>query len=133
MPVYDVSAVAEAIGIDPKQLDNILSRNDLVGVERRTRGVARRLSTDAAVTIHLASELSTALRVPIAEALRLASELQRRADHAVAVGSFATLHVDVVALRAATVTRLDSAVELVGRRKRGRPARVRRNPANDGD
>ena len=34
MPVYDVSAVAHAVDLELKQLDNLLSRNALTGVEK---------------------------------------------------------------------------------------------------
>lgn len=125
MPVYDVSAVAQAIGIDVKQLDNILSRHYLTGVDRRTRGVSRRISTEAAVTLHLACDLAAALEVPVAAALRISQMLQQKDDEPVAVGRFASLRADVVALRATTVARLDTAVEVVGRRRRGRPRRAR--------
>jgi len=121
LPVYDVSAVAQAIGIDVKQLDNILSRHYLTGVDRRTRGVSRRISTEAAVTLHLACDLAAALEVPVAAALRISQMLQQKDDEPVAVGRFASLRADVVALRATTVARLDTAVEVVGRRRRGRP------------
>ena len=125
MPVYDVSAVAHALGIDVKQLDNILSRNYLNGVDRRARGVSRRISSDAAITLQLACDLAAALEVPVAAALRISQMLQQKDDEPVAVGRFASLRADVVALRATTVARLDTAVEVVGRRRRGRPRRAR--------
>ena len=121
LPVYNVSAVAQAIGVDVKQLDNILSRNSLTGVDRRTRGVARRISTEAAITLQLACDLAAALEVPVAAALRISQILQRNDGEAVTIGRFASLRADVVALRVTTVARLDAAVELVGRRRRGRP------------
>ena len=124
MPFYDVAAVAEAVGIDAKQLDNMLSRNELDGVERRTRGVSRRLSVDAAVTIRLASEIAGALGMPIGQALRISTSILKSADHLVRVGDVATLHADVARIRATTVASLDGAVELVGHRRRGRPPKV---------
>jgi 7-keto-8-aminopelargonate synthetase-like enzyme len=128
LPFYDVAAVAEAVGIDAKQLDNILSRNELSGVERRTRGVSRRLSVDAAVTIHLASEIASALGMPIGHALRISAAIQQDADYVVQAGEFATLRADVARIRMTTIARLDSAVELVGRRRRGRPSKTGRVP-----
>lgn len=124
MAIYDVTAVAEALGVDPKQLDNVLSRNELEGVERKARGVTRRVSSDAAVTIHLAFELAAALRMPFGAALRVSASLQRSPNQRVVVGKFATLQADLAALRAATIAQLDSAVEIVGRRRRGRPPRA---------
>ena len=126
MPVYDLVAVAQALGLDIKRLDNILSRNDLPGVDRRARGVSRRISSDAAVTLHLACNLATAMEIPVGAALRISQMLQRSDGQPVAIGSFASLRADVLTLRATTVARLDTAVELVGRRRRGRPPRARR-------
>jgi hypothetical protein len=128
MPIYDVSAAAEALDIDPKQLDNIISRNAIPGVERRTRGVSRRLTLDAVVVIGVALELVSALRIPVAQAVRTAIELARQEGFAVPVGRYAKLEVDIQTLRASTSKRLDEAVESVGRRVRGRPA-VRRGVA----
>jgi hypothetical protein len=124
LPIYHVSAVAEALGMTEKQLDNILSRNDVAGVERRTRGVSRRVSVDAAITIHLAFDLAASLRIPVVHALSLAESLQTAADYSLPAGRFARIRADVAALRAETLTRLDAAVEAVGRRRRGRPPRA---------
>jgi hypothetical protein len=59
--VYDVSAVAHALDLELKQLDNLLSRNTLAGVEKKRRGLARRLTPEIAVVIRLAKELSESL------------------------------------------------------------------------
>ena len=123
MPAYHVSAVAEAIGMSEKQLDNILSRNEIPGVERKARGVSRRVSVDAAITIHLAFDLAAALRIPVAHALGVAASLQTAVDHSLPAGRFVRVRADVSALRAETLARLDAAVEAVGRRRRGRPPR----------
>ena len=126
MPFYDVAAVAEAVGMDAKRLDNILSRNELNGVERWARGVSRRLSVEAAVTICIASDIASALGMPIGHAIRISEAVQQDTDHVVRVGEFATLQADVAKVRTTTIARLDSAVELVGRRRRGRPPKARR-------
>ena len=123
MPVYDLSAVAHATDFDAKQLDNLLSRNALPGVEKKRRGVARRLTPDVAVAIRLAKELSEALGVPPGSLLAVASRIQRDGRDEIEMGSFATLRVDLSLLRACTLARLDNAVEVVGRRRRGRPPR----------
>jgi len=123
LPVYDVAAVAEALDLESKQLDNLLSRNELSGVERKRRGVARRLTPESAVVIGFARELANALAIPLGSALSFAETVVRQNRRDIAIGSFATLRVDLFSLRAATYTRLDAAVELVGRRRRGRPRR----------
>lgn len=104
-----------------KQLDNLLSRNDLHGVQRKTRGVTRRISSDAAVVINLAWKLSEGARVPIATALGMSRRLMIDSDHSVAVGDHLTLKVNFDGIRADTLARLDAAVEAIGRRRRGRP------------
>ena len=126
MPIYDVSAVAEALGFDLKQMDNLLSRNELAGVERKTRGVSRRLSVDTAVVIRIATELAAVLNLSPGSLLRFAHEIQRSSSPELQLGTFFTLRVDLAGLRASTVSRLDSAVEAVGRRRRGRPPRQTR-------
>ena len=55
-------------------------RNYLTGVDRRTRGVSRRVSTEAAVTIRLAWDLAAALEMPFAAALRISQLLQHERD-----------------------------------------------------
>lgn len=124
LPIYDVKAVAEALDIDLRQLDNLLSRNTIHGVDRSRRGVTRRVSSEAAVIIALSRELTESLGVPSAQALRLASALERDDSGGLAIGPFGWLRFDLVALRAFTLERLDAAVETVGRRRRGRPARA---------
>jgi len=121
LPFYDVSALAVALDLDPRQVDNMLSRNTIAGVERKTRGVTRRVNADAVVRIQLASELTRALGISVGRALQLASRLtESGAD--VQLGQYGLLRFDVMGLRRTTLERLDAAVEAVGRRRRGRPA-----------
>ena len=124
MPIYDLAAVAHAIDMSPKQLDNLLSRNELEGVERKSRGVTRRISSDAAITINIAWQLSETTRLPIASALELSRRLTVDSDHSIAVGDHLTLAVNLAAIRADTLARLDAAVETIGRRRRGRPPKM---------
>jgi hypothetical protein len=121
LPVYDLTAVAHALDIDLKQLDNLLSRNALPGVEKRHRGIARRLTPEVAVVIRLARELSESLGVSVGALLPVANAIERGATNEVRLGEFATLHIDRDALRTSTSARLDAAVEVIGIRRRGRP------------
>ena len=123
MPVYDVSAVAQAADFDPKQLDNLLSRNSLPGVEKNRRGITRRLTPNVAVVIRLAKELAEFLGTSVGSMLSAAYQIERGESDDIRVGQFLTLRVDRAALRSSTLARLDSAVEVVGRRPRGRPRR----------
>ena len=126
MPVYDVSAVAHALDLDLKQLDNLLSRNTLAGVEKKRRGLARRLTPEIAVVIRLAKELAESLGVSAGSMLPIAHDIERASSNEVRLSEFLTLHIDRNGLRASTLARLDSAVEVIGTRRRGRPPRRER-------
>ena len=127
LPIYDLAALAEAFDADTRQLDNLLSRNEIDGVDRRARGVTRRVTLDAAVTIRVALELATTLRVPFAHALFIAARVVRSRTEGlgstgeVPVGPYCALRVDLPSLRRLTLEQLDAAVEIVGKRPRGRP------------
>jgi hypothetical protein len=127
MPVYDVAAAAEALGVPAKQVDNILSRNSLPGVEHKRRGVTRRIAPDAVVTLRVALEIGDTLGLPVPAALEVARTILENGG-TMKLGHFGHVTVDIDALRASTIARLDSAVETVGRRVRGRP--TRRTPAD---
>jgi len=126
MPVYNVAAVAEALDLPMRQVDNVLSRHEIRGVERKRRGVTRRIAPDAVVTLRLALELAHALHVPIGAAIETADRLEQNGG-TTRIGDFGTVSIDMDSLRAATLNQLDRAVEMVGRRPRGRP--VSRRPA----
>ena len=120
MPLYDVAAVAHAVDLSPKQLDNLLSRSRLPGLVKKRRGLARRFPRDIAVVVRLAADLGVALDLPIGKLLLPAHEIERGNEGKVNIGNFATLEVDLAGLRASISARLDEAVEVVGRRRRGR-------------
>jgi hypothetical protein len=132
LPVYDVSAVAHALDLELKQLDNLLSRNTLAGVEKKRRGLARRLTPEIAVVIRLAKELSDSLGVSTGSMLPVAHDIERSSSDEVRLSEFLTLRVDRGALRASTLARLDSAVEVIGTRQRGRPPRRERLDRKEG-
>ena len=131
MPVYDLAAVAHALDLDLKQLDNLLSRNALPGVERKRRGIARRLTPEVAVVIRLAKELSEGLGVSAGSLLSVAYAIERGDTDEVRLAEFLTLHVDRNAVRTSTLARLDTAVEVVGTRRRGRPVGRGRSQVRD--
>jgi hypothetical protein len=128
LPVYDLSAAAHATDFDAKQLDNLLSRNEMPGLEKKKRGVARRLTPDVVVAIRLAKELSDALNVSPGSVLGIASRIEREGSGEVSLGSGVTLRIDLNEIRATTLARLDTAVEVVGRRRRGRPPKRGASP-----
>lgn len=121
MPLYDVAALAHALDLPPKQLDNLLSRNRFPGVVKNRRGLTRRFSREVAVIIKLASELGVAFDLPTGKLLMAAYRIERGSASHLSIGTFARLDVDIAALRASMAARLDEAVEVVGRRRRGRP------------
>lgn len=131
MPVYDLAAVAHALDLDLKQLDNLLSRNALPGIERKRRGIARRLTPEVAVVIRLAKELSEGLGVSAGSLLSVAYRIERGDTDDVRLAEFLTLHIDRNAVRTSTLSRLDAAVEVVGTRRRGRPAARGRPTAHE--
>ena len=124
MPVYDIAALSEALNADSRLLDNLLSRNDIEGVERRARGVTRRVTLEAAVTIRIALDLANALKIPFARALSVGTALAAENGMEFPVGAFGLLRFDVPAIRRFTLQQLDAAVETVGRRRRGRPPKL---------
>ena len=128
MPLYNAAAVAQALDVPMRQVDNILSRHEIHGVERKRRGVTRRIAPDAVVRLRLALELAQALCVPIGAAIEIAHGLEQSGGMT-RIGDFGTLSIDIDALRTATLEQLDRAVELVGRRPRGRPAKQRAESA----
>ena len=123
LPLYDLAAAAHALEVDLKQLDNMLSRNALPGIAKKKRGLARRLTPDVVVVVRLAKEMADALEVSPGSLFNVAQRIAIEDCQELALGPFASLHVDLAALRAATTERLNNAVEAVGRRPRGRPAR----------
>ena len=126
MPIYDTAAAAEALGISAKKLDNILSRHALPGIEKKRRGVGRRIGSDAVLAVFIAVEIVRAAHVPLGVALQLSRTILMTGGEAM-VGRFAVLTIDLAAVRASIAARLDAAVELVGRRPRGRRASIRVN------
>ena len=75
--------------------------------------------------VKLAADLATAFNLPIGKVLAIAHEIERANRRLVPIGRFATLELDLAALRESTSARLDEAVEVIGRRPRGRRPTVR--------
>jgi hypothetical protein len=124
LPFYNLAAVAHAVELHPKQLDNLLSRNRLPGIAKNGRGLTRRFSREVAVVVRLAIDLGRTLDIPIGTLLDIASRIERGDARLLAVGSFGRLEIDLPALRASVASRLDEAVEVLGRRSRGRPSKA---------
>src|SRR5262245_30282239 len=54
---YHTAAAAFAIGRPVKWLDSVLSRYDIAGVSRQTRGLARAIPADALLILRITSDL----------------------------------------------------------------------------
>ena len=121
MPVYNLAAVAHAVELHHKQLDNLLSRSKLLPAERKRRGSERRIPPEIAVAVKLANDIGTTLGIPPGKLLLLADAIANGNRGSLPIGNFAKLEVDLAALRVAVSARLDEAVEVMGRVPRGRP------------
>jgi len=114
-------AAAHALGISRKSLDNILAREARGFFPSRRRGRSRRLSfaqlEQLAVTLILARDL----RIPIARAFAIASEIVRSPSGEPTIGSLASIRFDRASLRGPLEAALAVALEEVAPRRRGRP------------
>ena len=126
MRAFDVTAVAIAIRMDRKALDNLLARHQVAGVVGGRQGVARRITPHAVVVLAIAMELVRRLSVPVRSALELAEQLLASDDGRLALAGALTLEVDAAAVSADVAERLRVAGESVVPRRRGRPSRMRR-------
>lgn len=129
--------------VDQKTFDNLLLRiGSSASLPRGRQGVERRIPVALIEDLVLTRDLSAALGVSARDAFALARQLLGRdplrpglsADAgfvgSLHAGAFVQLGVDLAALREAVHQRLESAIETVVKRPRGRPARVT-PPASD--
>jgi hypothetical protein len=121
MPLYNTATAAAALDVNQKWLDNILSHNDLDGVQSDTQGISRRLSVASIIALSLAKELIDGLEINSSAALRLATRILSAPTGGVVVSSRLRIVVDLDSLRADTLGRLERAVEIAPTPRRGRP------------
>jgi hypothetical protein len=93
----------------------------LPGLAKNGRGVTRRFTRETAVIVRLAGDLGRTLDIPTGKLLEMASRIEHSDVGRLSVGGFGWLEIDLPALRAFVAARLDEAVEVLGRRSRGRP------------
>ena len=132
MRSYSVAAVALALDVQVKWLDNLLSQNRVAGVAQSRQGVARRVSPSALYVIATVRDLNSELQVPVATALRLAHQIWTEASAtgqyestALRVGDF-SIELDRDAVRRRVEAGLAVALEMTPRPRRGRPPRTPR-------
>lgn len=121
MPIYNTATTAAALGVSPKWLDNLLSHNDIHGVDTESQGVARRLPLAAVNILALAMDLIDDLAIPAPAALRLASRILSANGGELVVSSGIRLSVDLQALHSRVLEQLARAVETAPTPRRGRP------------
>ena len=121
MPLYNTATTASALRVTPKWLDNLLSHNDLTGVQSESQGVSRRLPLSAVMAITLAKQLIDQLGIPSSMSVRLAEELLRNGDGTLAVSPQLHLNVALDSLRESVMEQLSHAVETAPSPRRGRP------------
>lgn len=136
MRAVTTATAAAVISIDRKSLDNLLSRIGADAGARGRQGVERKIPVRMLEEIALTVELGERLRIPVREAYALARQLLGRdALRAVTpslqpepefvgsvnLGPFIHLGADLRALRAQLQARLELAIEMHVRPRRGRP------------
>jgi hypothetical protein len=118
------SATAAAIlGIERKTFDNLVARLDDPEFPRGRQGVERRIPVALLPQLLLSAELSWRLAVPYREAFQLTKALVRGQQPG---APYFRIDADLDLLRAEIDRQLESAVEAVVRRPRGRPRKSAR-------
>lgn len=147
MASYSTTTAAMALGIDRKQLENLLGRCRIPGTSRGRQGRARRLSRDSLLAVAAVLHLQRSLGIPASRAVELLgagllAEPAGRSGNPAAggetpgvwpVGAGAGLHrgpflllVDVSQLERELSHALAEAMEMSPRPQRGRPRDTRR-------
>jgi len=113
---------AFALGIPRKDLDNILSRYAVRGIERKQQGLARRISLASIEQVAVAIDLARDFSIPMPTALLLAEEaLASREGIIQSPGGHLALHIDLERIRRSLQAKLTEAIEYVIPPRRGRP------------
>lgn len=117
---YTVGTAALALDVPTKWVDNLLSHFPVPGVTQAHQGIARKVSLEALVQLTIALTLIRELSIPIAAALRLASEIVANSGIYEAPGRV-TLKLDLARTQIDLERRLIAAVEMAPAPRRGRP------------
>ena len=119
---YTVATTALALDTSPKWVDNILSHYRLPGIVQAKQGIPRRLNVEGLLHLSIILVLTADLGTTVGAAIKIAGQI------AAGRGAFATpggirLELDLNALQAQLLTRLEHAVEVAPLPRRGRPPR----------
>jgi hypothetical protein len=117
---YTVATAALALGVTGKWLDNILSHNKVLGIRQERQGIARHLSIEGLIILGLTALLNSELRVPTAEAIRIAEEIAKANGQYFARQGL-SVQIDLASFQASLLERLENAVEIAPVPRRGRP------------
>ena len=118
---YTISAVAHALNVEPKWLDNLLTHNNIPRVDRSRQGIARHIPPETVAIIHVTRQLVGALGCSSAAALLVAHSAI--ADGHADIGFGVRLTVDLVGINELLGQRLFDAVQAAPPKTRGRPPR----------
>lgn len=135
MRAVTASTAADILQLEQKAFDNLLLRIGSDAIAPGRQGVERRIPVLLIEDLLLTRALSAELGVPTREAFLLARRLLGRSPDSgrpdlsagfvgsLHLGEFIQLGANIAALREQVQARLESAVETVVRRRRGRPPR----------
>ena len=118
---YSTIEASLALGITPKRLDNLLSRELGLGVSRGRQGKARVIGDVLVERLAVALLLQRDLEIPLRRAVDIASQLVASGSQQVGVGALASLHFDLQALRLVLQNALADVVQDRIAVRRGRP------------
>lgn len=121
---YNVRITAVITGAEIKWIDNLLSRHELVGVERSRQGIERRITDDGLLAVELCRILALELGVSMRQAAAITNDCLRSSvgdELRYTMPSGLSLHLPVAATRARLRDRTREAVEMVAVAPRGRP------------
>ena len=118
---YHTAAAAFAVGRSAKWLDNVLSRHEIPGVARQTRGTSRVIPIDALIILRIASDLCLDLDLSVPRALELATTLLTSSDGVAVLPSGLSIQVDLTRARRNLEHMLVESAETHLPAPRGRP------------
>lgn len=124
---YTVGAVALALDVTAKWIDNVLSHHTVRGVAQERQGVSRKVSLEGLLQLALAIILIEDLEIATSSALSLANTLTDSGG-SLKTPAGITIDLDLAAIRARLETRLAQAVEIAPVPRRGRPPHSNTRP-----